>query len=149
MFNLDVKNQKILINNESIELWIKREDEIHPFISGNKYRKVKYNIDEAKRRNLDTLLTFGGAFSNHILAIAIAGKELGLKTIGIIRGNELENNFNTNPTLSFAYSCGMQFKFVSRDVYREKTSEEFIKNLAFKISFSKKIANITFTITKS
>ena len=129
MFNLDIKNQRILIENDSIELWIKREDEIHPFVSGNKYRKVKYNIDEAKRRNLDTLLTFGGAFSNHILAIAIAGKELGLKTIGIIRGNELENNFNANPTLSFAYSCGMQFKFVSRDVYREKTSEEFIKNL--------------------
>ena len=129
MFNLDVKNQKILINNESIELWIKREDEIHPFISGNKYRKVKYNIDEAKRQNLDTLLTFGGAFSNHILAVAVTGKELGLKTIGIIRGNELENNFNTNPTLSFAYSCGMQFKFVSRDAYREKTSEEFINSL--------------------
>lgn len=129
MFNLDIKNQKILIENDSIELWIKREDEIHPFISGNKYRKVKYNIDEAKRRNLDTLLTFGGAFSNHILAVAVAGKELGLKTIGVIRGNELENNFNANPTLSFANSCGMQFKFVSREVYREKTSKEFINSL--------------------
>ena len=129
MFNLDIKNQKILIENDSIELWIKREDEIHPFISGNKYRKVKYNIDEAKRRNLDTLLTFGGAFSNHILAVAVAGKELGLKTIGVIRGNELENNFNVNPTLSFANSCGMQFKFVSREVYREKTSKEFINSL--------------------
>ena len=129
MFNLDIKNQKILIENDSIELWIKREDEIHPFISGNKYRKVKYNIDEAKRRNLDTLLTFGGAFSNHILAVAVAGKELGLKTIGVIRGNELENNFNANPTLSFANSCGMQFKFVSREAYRGKTSAEFINSL--------------------
>ena len=129
MFNLDIKTQKILSCNESVELWIKREDEIHPFISGNKYRKVKYNVVEAKRQNLKTLLTFGGAFSNHILAVALAGKKLGIKTIGVIRGNELANNFNTNPTLSFAHSCGMHLKFVSREAYREKTSEEFIKNL--------------------
>lgn len=129
MFNLDIINQKIFLENESIELWIKREDNIHPYISGNKYRKVKYNIEAAKEDNLDTLLTFGGAFSNHILAVAVAGKELGLKTIGIIRGDELEHNFNTNPTLSFAHSCGMRFKFVTREEYRQKASEGFINKL--------------------
>ena len=129
MFNLDIINQKILLENESVEVWIKREDNIHPYISGNKYRKVKYNIEAAKESGLDTLLTFGGAFSNHILAVAVAGKELGLKTIGVIRGDELVHNYNTNPTLSFAQSCGMRFKFVSREDYRKKASEDFIDKL--------------------
>lgn len=129
MFNLDIVNQKISLENSTIELWIKREDLNHPFISGNKYRKVKYNIEAAKAQDLDTLLTFGGAYSNHIAAVAYAGKEYGFKTIGVIRGDELQNKVQTNPTLDFAESCGMQFKFVTREHYRHKTSESFIENL--------------------
>ena len=121
------------INQKGITLFIKREDLIHPDISGNKYRKLKYNIIEAKRQNKLVLLTFGGAYSNHIAAVAAAGKEHHLKTIGVIRGDELGQNLDKtlakNPTLKFAYDCGMQFKFVSRSDYREKTSKGFIENL--------------------
>lgn len=129
MFNLNIYNQKLQFSNKSVEIWVKREDEIHPFISGNKYRKVKYNIEEATRQNKKTLLSFGGAYSNHICAVASAGKELGFRTIGVIRGDELINDYNSNPTLNFASACGMEFKFVTRESYRHKTSEEFIENL--------------------
>ncbi|MDO1499691.1 pyridoxal-phosphate dependent enzyme [Winogradskyella maritima] len=113
-------------------LFIKREDEIHPFISGNKYRKLKYNLIQAKRENHDTLLTFGGAFSNHISAVAFAGKEQGFKTIGVIRGEELQTKIESNPTLRFAQDCGMQFHFVSREDYRKKEEQGFIKTLKLK-----------------
>ncbi|WP_339754719.1 pyridoxal-phosphate dependent enzyme [uncultured Winogradskyella sp.] len=121
-----------LRNKNDIQLYIKREDLIHPFISGNKYRKLKYNILEAKRLNKKALLTFGGAFSNHIAATAFAGKEGGFKTIGIIRGEELEDKVDSNPTLSFAKSCGMQFLFVSREGYRSKSSLDFNESLKTK-----------------
>jgi 1-aminocyclopropane-1-carboxylate deaminase len=75
------------------------------------------------------LLTFGGAFSNHIAAAAFAGKEQGFKTIGIIRGDELRDKISENPTLQFAQECGMQFKFITREAYRHKTEYEFIENL--------------------
>ena len=78
------------------------------------------------------ILTFGGAFSNHIAATAFAGKENGFKTIGIIRGDELENSFEENPTLKFAKDCEMQFEFVSRENYRLKDSEEFLKQVRTK-----------------
>jgi 1-aminocyclopropane-1-carboxylate deaminase len=83
-------NQKIPLHfPNGIELFIKREDQLHPIISGNKFRKLKYNIRAAKEQNKKTLLTFGGAFSNHIVAVAGAGKEFDFETIGIIRGEEL------------------------------------------------------------
>ncbi|WP_370480013.1 1-aminocyclopropane-1-carboxylate deaminase/D-cysteine desulfhydrase [Tamlana flava] len=112
-----------------VELFIKREDQIHPFVSGNKYRKLKYNLQEAEKEGFKTLLTFGGAFSNHIAAVASAGKELGFNTIGIIRGDELEDKINENSTLQFAHQNSMRFKFVSRDVYRNKTSKDFLSGL--------------------
>ena len=116
--------QQIHIENENnIQLFIKREDLIHPFISGNKYRKLKYNLLEAKKLEHDVVLTFGGAFSNHITATAFASKEMGFKTIGVIRGDELVSKIDENPTLSFAKENGMQFHFVSRDDYRKKSSE--------------------------
>ena len=121
------------IKRKDVTLYIKREDLIHPEISGNKYRKLKYNLQQAKSENKNTLLTFGGAFSNHISATAFAGKLHGFKTIGVIRGNELgddlEKTLATNPTLRFANECGMQFKFVSRTDYRTKTSLKFIRQL--------------------
>jgi 1-aminocyclopropane-1-carboxylate deaminase len=114
------------------QLFIRREDLIHPFISGNKYRKLKYNIIEAKNLNHKVLLTFGGAFSNHISATAYAGKINNFKTIGIIRGEELESKIDDNPTLSFAKSCGMEFLFVSREDYRRKSDIDFIEMLKSK-----------------
>ena len=123
-------NQQLSIKlPNSITVQIKREDLLHPFISGNKFRKLKYNILQAKTENQDTLLTFGGAFSNHIAAAAYAGKEYGFKMIGIIRGDELREKILENPTLQFAQDCGMQFKFVSREAYRHKTESDFLENL--------------------
>jgi 1-aminocyclopropane-1-carboxylate deaminase len=108
---------------------IKRDDLIHPFVSGNKFRKLKYNLLQAKMAKHKTLLTFGGAFSNHIAAVAFAGKENGFKTIGIIRGEELEGKIAENPTLSFAQDCGMQLQFISRADYRFKNEDSFTKDL--------------------
>jgi 1-aminocyclopropane-1-carboxylate deaminase len=102
---------------------------IHPFVSGNKFRKLKYNLLKAKEKSFETLLTFGGAFSNHIAAVAYAGKENGFKTIGIIRGDELRDKIGENPTLTFAQNCGMEFKFVSREEYRLKNEASFVDNL--------------------
>lgn len=125
-----VFNQHISIDfSNDISLTIKREDLIHPFVSGNKFRKLKYNLLQAKAENKTTLLTFGGAFSNHIAAVAYAGKEQGFKTIGIIRGDELLDKIEENPTLKFAQENGMQFEFVSREEYRLKSEESFIERL--------------------
>ncbi|MDD3722011.1 MAG: pyridoxal-phosphate dependent enzyme [Lutibacter sp.] len=121
------------IENRGITLFIKREDELDPFISGNKYRKLKYNLAEAAKQNKSTLLTFGGAYSNHIAATAAAGFAYNLKTIGIIRGDELADNLaetiQNNPTLKFASAHNMQLEFISRANYRNKTSPEFIASL--------------------
>lgn len=123
-------NQKILLNlPDGIELFIKREDLLHPLISGNKFRKLKYNIQEAKKLGHTTLLTFGGAFSNHILAVAGAGAEFGFQTIGIIRGKELESKIAENATLVKAKELGMQFHFVTRTIYRDKEKKMFVDHL--------------------
>jgi 1-aminocyclopropane-1-carboxylate deaminase len=123
-------NQAIPINlPKGISLVIKREDLIHPFVSGNKFRKLKYNLLQAKAENQSTLLTFGGAYSNHIAAVAYAGKENGFQTIGIIRGDELGDKIESNPTLKFAQECGMHFEFVSRETYRLKTEATFLEQL--------------------
>ena len=123
-------NQKITIsfpNNISVE--IKREDLLHPFISGNKFRKLKYNILEAQNLEKKILVTFGGAFSNHIAAVAAAGEKYGFETIGIIRGEELIDKIDENPTLTFAQNCGMKFEFWTRTDYRNKEDENLIANL--------------------
>ena len=123
-------NERINLPKEKgVELCIKREDKLHAFVSGNKYRKLKYNLFEADRTGYKTLLTFGGAFSNHIAAVASAGKLIGFNTIGIIRGEELGDKIYENPTLSFAKDNGMQFKFVTREAYRDKTKESFLNAL--------------------
>ena len=123
-------NQAIAIDlPKGISLVIKRDDLIHPFVSGNKFRKLKYNLLQAKAENQSALLTFGGAYSNHIAAVAYAGKENGFQTIGIIRGDELADKIKSNPTLKFAQECGMQFEFVSREAYRLKTEAHFLEQL--------------------
>ncbi|MUU78907.1 1-aminocyclopropane-1-carboxylate deaminase/D-cysteine desulfhydrase [Winogradskyella endarachnes] len=128
MININIENQKVILNN-SFELIVKREDLIHPFISGNKFRKLKYNLLRAQEINANALLTFGGAYSNHIAAVAYAGKAYGYKTVGIIRGEELQSRTDLNPTLAFAKRCGMNFKFISRQEYRNKADDNFIDKL--------------------
>jgi 1-aminocyclopropane-1-carboxylate deaminase len=112
-----------------MKLYIKREDQLHPYVSGNKFRKLKYNLLEAKKQGYNTLLTFGGAFSNHISAVSYAAKEFGFQSIGVIRGEELHDKISENATLSFAQANGMQFEFVSREAYRQKDSETLIEKL--------------------
>jgi len=129
---VNVLNQQVhlpILKEKNITLFIKREDKIHPFISGNKYRKLKYNLLDAKHKGQDTLLTFGGAYSNHIAATAYAGKEYKLNTIGVIRGEEITKKWQDNPTLFFAAENGMRFKFVSRTAYKEKETDSFLKEL--------------------
>ncbi|WP_439128527.1 1-aminocyclopropane-1-carboxylate deaminase/D-cysteine desulfhydrase [Polaribacter sp.] len=130
------ENQQVhlpALEEKKVELYIKREDVIHPLVSGNKFRKFKYNLLEAKNQNKKVLLTFGGAFSNHIVANAVAGNLNGFKTIGVVRGDELakdlEKTLATNATLREAYKNGMTFEFVSRTRYRDKSKAEFINQL--------------------
>ena len=137
MFFFNLNRIEFLVINQQISfqfpneitLHIKREDMIHPFVSGNKFRKLKYNLLKAKEEKKTKLLTFGGAFSNHIAAVAYAGKDNNFETIGIIRGDELESHITENPTLLFAQECGMKFQFVSREEYKNKTTNLFIENL--------------------
>lgn len=115
-----------IFEKAGVRVMMKREDLNHPFISGNKWWKLKYNLEEALKLGHDTLLTFGGAYSNHIYATAAAANELGLKSIGIIRGEE---TLPLNNTLSFAKSKGMKLHYVSRELYRVKTNQGFIDGL--------------------
>lgn len=126
---MKIENQVIPIDDSGLVLEMKREDLIHPFVSGNKYRKLKYNLLAAKEEGHDTILTFGGAYSNHIAAVAAACHAEGFRSIGIIRGEELVSVFQENPTLSFAANCGMQLEFVDRELYRNKSIPEFLERL--------------------
>src|SRR5690606_31837894 len=127
-----VYNQQVtlpLLDEKSIELFIKRKDIIHHLISGNKFRKLNYNLIKAKNEECHALLTFGGTYTNHIAAVAAAGKEQVFKTISVIRGEEVKDNVGENPTLHFAQECGMELKFVSRSEYRNKHNNSFINEL--------------------
>lgn len=114
---------------KNVRLFIKREDLTHPEISGNKYWKMFYNVKKYLEKEISErkIITFGGAFSNHIAAAAALGREFGIETLGIIRGDELENSWQENPTLSLAHKNGMTFRFVTREVYRDKKT--LMKNL--------------------
>lgn len=107
---------------KGIRLYIKREDLIHPEISGNKYWKLFHNVNTYLDKNPQNplLISFGGAYSNHISSLSALGKNFGLKTLGIIRGEEIEYRWKNNPTLRFAAENGMQFRFVTREDYRDK-----------------------------
>ena len=114
------------IEAAGIRLFVKRDDLIHPEISGNKWRKLKHNITAFQKGDYDAILTFGGAYSNHIHATAAAGQLFGIKTIGLIRG---EKTIPLNKTLTDAQQWGMQIEYVDRTTYREKSSTEFLDNL--------------------
>ena len=129
---MEIKTQEIslpLLKEKEIKLFIKRTDQTHQYVSGNKWYKLKYNLIEAKKQGFKTLLTFGGAYSNHIAATACAAKENGFKSIGVIRGEE---HLPLNPTLQFAKEQGMHIYYVRRSDYRLKTTTEFINNLKSK-----------------
>ncbi|MFW1690139.1 1-aminocyclopropane-1-carboxylate deaminase/D-cysteine desulfhydrase [Acinetobacter ursingii] len=117
-----------LIHQPDIHLDLKRLDLIHPHISGNKFYKLKYNLQHAKQLGLDTLITFGGAFSNHIAATAYAAHYFGFRSIGIIRGEELADQ-RLNHTLSTASQFGMQLEFINRQDYRNKDQADFLAEL--------------------
>jgi len=112
----------------SIQLTIKRLDLIHPQISGNKFFKLKYNFSAAQQQGLRQVLTFGGAYSNHIAATAYAAQLVGFQSIGIIRGEELSTQ-DLNPTLQTAQDFGMQLHFVSRAEYRLRYESEYLQQL--------------------
>ena len=115
-----------LFREKDLNIYVKRDDLIHAKISGNKWRKLKYNLIEAKAQNKNTILTFGGAYSNHISATGAIGKKFGFNTIGVIRGEE---TLPLNPTLLEAEKDGMRFLYVSRTDYRKKNTPEFINKL--------------------
>lgn len=119
---LKVPIQELNIS-EKIRILIKREDLIHPEISGNKYWKLFYHIKDylAKHVPERKIITFGGAYSNHIASVAAVGRLYGIPTLGIIRGEELDGRWQENSTLKKAAGNGMKFRFVSREAYRDKS----------------------------
>jgi 1-aminocyclopropane-1-carboxylate deaminase len=125
-----VSENQLVLEYKDVSLYLKREDLIHPEVSGNKWRKLKYNLIEAQEQGYKTLLTFGGAYSNHIAAVASAGKHYKFSTIGIIRGEELSDKIQENPTLQFAVENGMKLYFVSRQQYNRKESADFLEKIS-------------------
>ena len=125
----EIKDDILITNN--VSLFIKREDLIHSKISGNKWRKLKYNFEYFFKNDFTEIVTFGGPFSNHIAATAAAGKICGVETIGIIRG---EPHANINSTLSDASKNGMIIKFVSRSAYRDKTASKEVIDILNELS---------------
>ncbi|WP_017655517.1 1-aminocyclopropane-1-carboxylate deaminase/D-cysteine desulfhydrase [Fortiea contorta] len=118
--------KSIIAQNVGVELSVLRLDCMHPWVNGNKWFKLKYNLMEARDKNFTTVLTFGGAYSNHIYATAAAGNLLGFHTIGVIRGEE---TLPLNPTLSFATQQGMQLFYIDRETYRHRNAIALQKDL--------------------
>ena len=101
-----------------VRLLLKRDDLIHPEVPGNKWRKLRYNLDEAARRGHATVLTYGGAYSHHLRATAIACRHLGFASVGVVRG---EPHPPLNPVLADAVANGMTLTYLDRAAYRAKT----------------------------
>ncbi len=114
------------LGRRGVRLYLKRDDLIHPELTGNKWRKLRYNLDAAKEEGQSQLLTFGGAFSNHISATAAAGYYFGFETVGVIRG---EPYAPLNDTLAFAVSRGMELMYLDRETYRRKAEPDVIDSL--------------------
>lgn len=114
-----------------VEVWVKRDDLNHPLIQGNKWHKLRLNIEAAQQQGKSQLLTFGGAFSNHIAATAVAAHAIEMESIGIIRGEELKEMPNRwSETLKHAHRMGMQFEFISRARYRQKNNLKYLQRLS-------------------
>ena len=112
-----------LLDAQGVRLWCKRDDLIHPLLSGNKWRKLKYHLQQASTLGKTRLLSFGGAYSNHIHALAAAGHLTGLRTTGIIRG---EAEAVSNATLRAARDRGMDLVFVDRQSYRRRQDPDWL-----------------------
>lgn len=115
-----------LFQQHDVALYIKREDLVHTQISGNKWYKLKHNLQHAKDQGFSRLVSFGGAFSNHLHALAFAGQQFAFETIGVVRGERPER---LNPTLADAEEWGMRLHFVSRADYRRRHDAEFVAKL--------------------
>jgi len=113
------------LKDYGVSLFVKRDDLIHPVVSGNKWRKLKYNIEQLFQQKKEGLLTFGGAFSNHLIACAKACQLLGIPSVGIVRG---EPGSIHNPTLTHCVKLGMELHFISRADYANKTRFDFIQD---------------------
>ncbi len=123
------------IRVSGVEVVVKRDDLNHDVVQGNKFRKLKYNFIHANNKGHKTIVTFGGAYSNHLLATAYAAKACGFKVVGVVRGNELEHNPAIwSETLYRCKQLGMQLAFVSRSAYREKTENNEVKLLLSKLN---------------
>ncbi|WP_236653292.1 1-aminocyclopropane-1-carboxylate deaminase/D-cysteine desulfhydrase [Streptacidiphilus melanogenes] len=107
------------VRRAGVRLLLKRDDLLHPPVSGTKWRKLQPNLERARREGHDTLLTFGGAYSNHLRAAAVAGREAGLRTVGVVRGDELRGR-ELNPVLARAAADGMELEFISRAQWRTR-----------------------------
>ena len=128
---MKIESQEIslpILKEKNIRLFVKRLDKVHAFVSGNKWFKLRYSLIEAKKLGYKTLLTFGGAYSNHIVATAFAAKENGFQSVGIIRG---EQHLPLNHTLYFARENGMELHYVNRSDYRLKSTAKFFDKLKY------------------
>lgn len=117
--------QNDIFSRHHTQVKLLRLDAIHPLVNGNKHFKLKYNLQHAIEQKFEGILTFGGQYSNHIFAAAAAAQQHGLKSVGVVVGNENQ----LTSTLQFAQSCGMRLHFVSRETYRQKDKPEFIAQL--------------------
>jgi 1-aminocyclopropane-1-carboxylate deaminase len=136
MFDLEnsiiQKVELAILKERSINLYVKRDDFIDQYVSGNKWRKLKYNVDYAIQMKNEGILTFGGAFSNHLLATAAACHKIGIKSIGIVRGEELTSK--SNETLANCELLGMKLVFISREKYSLKNEKSFQEDLSYEFS---------------
>lgn len=121
MFRLSTPVEPVsteFLRSGGVQVYLKRDDLIHPFVSGNKWRKLKYNIESVLQGMYTGVVTFGGAYSNHLIATACACASAGIPCIGLVRGDEL--NPTSNYVLRLCHEFGMELKFVSRQAYRDK-----------------------------
>ena len=126
---MKIKTEQItskLLSKNDIKLYIKRIDLIDKYISGNKWYKLKYNIKSAINNSKRCVLTFGGAYSNHLLATAVISKQYNLKSIGLVRG---EKKQNLNPILRLVEQYGMHLDYISRSYYRMRDDKNMITYL--------------------
>ncbi len=116
-------------DHAKIDVFIKREDLIHPFVSGNKWRKLKYVLEDARQKGMLHLVSFGGAYSNHLVALACAGARYGFKTSAYVRGEPVKNHM-----LNLCTTYGMELIFTDRESYKNKWQlfeNRFDKNTAY------------------
>ena len=114
------------LSQHAVRAFLKRDDLLQAELPGNKWRKLKYNLAAARDQGFSTLLTFGGAYSNHLRATAAAGHRFGFSTVGVVRGEE---HYPLNQSLRFAASNGMRLTYMDRTTYRRKATSDVIDDL--------------------